>query len=215
MARRLNFLPPWVRSLPVSRLTLPMLLVLALLAASYSGYVLYQDWRYHNRASAVSLQQLLASPYSAASVMATQPSRQQQRMLLVDAWRLAQAQHGQQALALYARVSAGQDQHLARTAHYNSANLYLRQAMQLLDERGLAAWDSVKPMLAMAKQGYQRALRIDPAFYDAKYNLELALRLAPDIHSATSKQQADDEEQDMGERPTGWPSIPGFPRGMP
>ena len=129
--------------------------------------------------------------------------------------RLGQAGHVQQALVLYARASAGQDRELVKAAHYNSANLYLRQAMELLDRQGLAAWDTVSPLLALSRFGYQRALRIDPGYYDAKYNLELVLRLAPDIHSSVSKQKEEDEEQDVGERPTGWPSIPGFPRGMP
>ena len=216
MARRVNRLSlrlmrlfPWAL---FPRLLLPLLLVAAWSGTIVSGYRLYQDWRYNHRAEAVSLQQLAANT---SLVTARQPGQQEQRLLLLDAWRLAQAGHMQQALALYARVGAGQDRELVKAAHYNSANLYLRQAMELLDRQGLAAWDTVSPLLALSRFGYQRALRIDPGYYDAKYNLELVLRLAPDIHSSVSKQKEEDEEQDVGERPTGWPSIPGFPRGMP
>ena len=216
MARRVNKLLSWMmRLFPWALfpcLLLPLLLVAAWSGTIVSGYRLYQDWRYNHRAEAVSLQQLAAST---PLVTVRQPGSQQQRLLLLDAWRLAQAGHMQQALALYARVGAGQDRDMVKAAHYNSANLYLRQAMELLDRQGLAAWDTVSPLLALSRFGYQRALRIDPGYYDAKYNLELVLRLAPDIHSSVSKQKEEDEEQDVGERPTGWPSIPGFPRGMP
>ena len=224
MARRVNRLSlrlmrlfPWAL---FPRLLLPLLLVVAWSGTMVSGYRLYQDWRYNHRAEAVSLQQLAASTSLVTALQpgskpSSQPGSQEQRLLLLDAWRLTQAGHMQQALALYARVGAGQDREMVKAAHYNSANLYLRQAMELLDRQGLAAWDTVSPLLALSRQGYQRALRIDPGHYDAKYNLELVLRLAPDIHSSTPKQKDEDEEQDMGERPTGWPSIPGFPRGMP
>ena len=216
MARRVHKLLSWMmRLFPWALfpcLLLPLLLVAAWAGTIVSGYRLYQDWRYNHRADSVSLQQAAAST---ATVTARQPGGQEQRLLLLDAWRLAQTGHMQPALALYARAGAGQDREMVKAAHYNSANLYLRQAMELLDRQGLAAWDTVSPLLALSRQGYQRALRIDPGHYDAKYNLELVLRLAPDIHSSVSKQKDEDEEQDMGERPTGWPSIPGFPRGMP
>jgi len=211
MARRINLLSPrMVRLLP--HLLLPLLIIAALSGAAHSAYKLYQDWRYSTRAHTVSLQQLADTT---SPVIASRLSGQEQRLLMLDASRLGQAGRMQQALALYAKISAGPDLQLVKAAHYNSANLYLRQAVELLDQQGLAAWDSVNPLLALSRQGYQRALRIDPAFYDAKYNLELVLRLAPDIHSSTPKQQEDEDEQDVGERPTGWPSIPGFPRGMP
>jgi len=51
---------------------------------------------------------------------------------------------------------------------------------------------------------------------NAKYNYELALRIAPTIESKHSRQTPEDEElKDQESAPEGWPAIPGFPRGMP
>ncbi len=66
---------------------------------------------------------------------------------------------------------------LAVAALYNIGNLHLRQ--------GLAAQDAAQKAQALAlfelaKQSYRDALALDPGDWNAKYNLERTLRLAPD-----------------------------------
>jgi mxaK protein len=121
----------------------------------------------------------------------------------------------QKALSLYAEAASGNQPVIRKSAYFNSGNLYLSQANQLLEEKGLDAFDQVGPMLAMAKESYREALRSDPAWHEAKYNYELALRLAPMFELKKSNRSEDEDEPEEEEATDGWPSIPGFPRGMP
>ena len=69
-----------------------------------------------------------------------------------------------------------------RTAQFNLANAYLRQGMREdleTSQRG--------PMLELAKQRYRDLLRLYPDDWDARYNLELALRLAPENEKALAE----------------------------
>jgi len=70
---------------------------------------------------------------------------------------------------------------LAVAALYNIGNLHMRQ--------GLAAQDAGQKaqslaLFELAKQSYRDALAIEPGYWDAKYNLERTLRLAPDAAPA-------------------------------
>lgn len=121
----------------------------------------------------------------------------------------------QKALALYAEAASGRQQGIRKAAYFNSGNMYLSQVNQLLEEKGLDAFDQVGPMLAMAKESYREALRLDPAWHEAKYNYELVLRLSPMFELKKSRKNENEDELDNEEAIDGWPSIPGFPRGMP
>lgn len=66
-------------------------------------------------------------------------------------------------------------------ARFNLANLYLRQSI----DNGLAAGASPAPDLELAKQRYREVLKLKPEHWDARYNLEQALRLAPEHDGAT------------------------------
>jgi len=107
------------------------------------------------------------------------------------------------------------DNPLRKQAYFNSGNVYLRTAIRLLEQRGLPAWDEAGPLVALAKESYQKALRIDPYWSEAKYNYHLALRLAPTTHGMSGPQQYEDEQIKAEEQPSGWPAMPGNPRGMP
>lgn len=119
----------------------------------------------------------------------------------------------EKALKLYALVQSSHDSDLSKAAHYNIANIYLRQAYDILNNAGLSSWDKVSPLLSIAKESYREALRVDPGFMDAKYNYELALRLIPTIESKTKRLV--ESEENLETPPEGWPALPGFPRGMP
>lgn len=121
----------------------------------------------------------------------------------------------EKALKLYALASSGKDANIRKAAHYNIGNIYLRQANQILNDKGWEEWDKVTPLLSIAKESYREALRLAPEWMEAKYNYELVLRLAPIIESSKSRRQEEEEEVTQETPPEGWPAIPGFPRGMP
>lgn len=95
--------------------------------------------------------------------------------LFVRAHAAALAQRSVDAMALY--QAASRDPAYAVAAHYNLANLHLREALGLAERDALAA----NPQPAeLAKRHYRAALRLDPGHWASKYNLERALRLAPE-----------------------------------
>ena len=69
------------------------------------------------------------------------------------------------------------DARLGAAARFNSANLLVRQAVevQASTQPGQAI-----ALLELAKEYYRDVLRDDPAQWDARYNLERAQRLLPD-----------------------------------
>ena len=90
------------------------------------------------------------------------------------------------ALATYKAVIQGGREDLRRTALYDLGNLHLRQALQVgLDDEAQSL-----PLVELAKQSYRDLLRRDPNDWDARYNLERTLRLAPE--------DDDDMDEDTG-----------------
>ncbi|MCW5221674.1 MxaK protein [Verminephrobacter aporrectodeae subsp. tuberculatae] len=113
---------------------------------------------------------------------------------------LAQAQAGRYEAAREgygALIQAGARDPLAQQALFNLGNLYLRQ--------GLAQGADALPLIELGKQRLRELLRAAPQDWDARYNLERALRLAPE-------EDADfPAEQPPGARPR--VRIPGFVTG--
>ncbi len=97
--------------------------------------------------------------------------------LFAQAYFQAQKGDRERAIALYKRVETSPGASLARAATYNRANSYLMRAMELTggDNPHLGL-----PLAELAKDAYRALLRADPGYWDAKYNLERALRLVPD-----------------------------------
>ena len=84
--------------------------------------------------------------------------------------------------ALYANDAIG------RAARYNSANLLLRQAIEL---RAGTEPGQALALIELAKENYRAILRSAPDEWDARYNLERAQRLVPE------PEQADDDPPDL------------------
>jgi mxaK protein len=106
---------------------------------------------------------------------------------------LARAGRYDAALGAYkvlARVERGP---LRPAAFYNLGNLHLREALK---DGPAKAVDSL-PLVELAKQAYRDALRVDPGDWDARYNLERALALAPEVDDAAS---VDNEPEVQRER---------------
>lgn len=94
------------------------------------------------------------------------------------AYALQQQRDFKATVTAYAAIDAASGGQLQMDIEFNLANLYFRQASQL---REIGADDLAMPLLELAKQNYKELLRIDDDHWDAKYNLELALVLAPEM----------------------------------
>ena len=81
------------------------------------------------------------------------------------------------ALGRYRQIEDEPQFELRIAAKYNSANLYLKQALAL---HGASDASRTLPLVELAKEEYRDLLRLDNSDWDAKYNLERALRLAPE-----------------------------------
>lgn len=95
-----------------------------------------------------------------------------------QAYDLQQQQDFKAAVEAYAAIPAESGSRLNQDVNYNLANLYFREALKMLDS---GDDDRAMPLIEMAKQNYTDVLRVDGRHWDAKYNLELALVLAPEL----------------------------------
>jgi len=84
------------------------------------------------------------------------------------------------ALAAYKAIIQSNRDDLRLIALYDLGNLHLHHAIQA----GLAEESQSLPLTELAKQSYRDLLRRDPTDWDARYNLERALRLAPEEDDA-------------------------------
>ena len=90
---------------------------------------------------------------------------------------LARAGRGEPARDAYKALAQAERGPLRAAAFYNLGNLHLRAALQ----NGAGRATESLPLLELAKQAYRDALRAEPRDWDARYNLEQALWLAPEV----------------------------------
>ena len=93
-------------------------------------------------------------------------------------------------------------------ALYAMANARLRVAFAQLEKGRI---DPAIPLVRLAKEGYRRALGLDPAFWDAKYNLDIAMRLVRDFPQI---EQSGEELPPEAAKKL-WTELPGLPKGLP
>lgn len=98
---------------------------------------------------------------------------------------LAAAGDDDGALKAYQALIHDERGDLRRAALYNLGNLQLRRALAQGDKGAMAAL----PLIELAKQSYRRLLHDDPQDWDARYNLERALWLAPEIDETVTGDQ--------------------------
>jgi len=96
---------------------------------------------------------------------------------------LAESGDAGAALEIYKALIRGRAD-LERAARYNVGNLHLREAMKSGPDEAARSL----PLIELAKQSYRDLLRIDPGDWDARYNLERALQLAPEIEERAANE---------------------------
>jgi len=87
---------------------------------------------------------------------------------------LARTKDVEEAAKAYKALIQGDRADLKRAALFNLGNLHLRAAIDL------GGGSSTLPLLELAKQSYRDLLRDDPSDWDARFNLERTLWLAPE-----------------------------------
>ncbi|HBP29436.1 MAG: hypothetical protein ACTIKR_06960 [Advenella sp.] len=112
--------------------------------------------------------------------------------------------------AVHADGSAAspKDRLIAAQALYNMGNARLRFAIALL---GSSKTEEAPSSVRLAKEYYIRALRLDPSFWNARYNLDIASRLVRDLPEG----QISDEEESPETPKRLWTDLPGLPKGLP
>ena len=89
---------------------------------------------------------------------------------------------------------------------YNMANARLRAAIRQIEQ---GHFDKAIPLVALAKAEYRSALRLQPAYWDAKHNLHAAMPLVRDLPRA-ERREGPAPHQPPAQL---WPARPGRPRG--
>lgn len=89
---------------------------------------------------------------------------------------LSEAGEFRNAIQTYKPLIEGKRVELRRAALFNAGNVYLREALK----DGEQAANQSLPLIELAKQSYRELLREEPGHWDARFNLERALWLAPE-----------------------------------
>jgi mxaK protein len=156
------------------------------LAICYDAYRIYDAARFNL--------DLEAGRYSRAGEHASLHGR------LASAYALQRAGQLDEAVERYAEVDEAADQRLEPVVVFNLATLYLGRAMASAGH----GRDVSLPLIELAKESYRKLLREDSDDWDAKYNLELAIRLSP---------EPDDEPVEETVTPERTPRAPRAPLG--
>lgn len=127
------------------------------------------------------------------------------QLRFAKAQELASAEDFDGALALYRTLFS--DPLLGVGARYNQANLLMRQGLR--NREGAEVGQAIA-LVELAKQGYRAVLRIEPLHWDARYNLERALRLQPDPEEDTAA--IGGPRNDAERAPI---TLRGIPQGLP
>lgn len=143
--------------------TLTTIVAGLLLVLAYDGVRLYQDLQFNDA---------LANSATFGAGAVNDPYRQFAR-----AHTLQQRHDFKAAVEAYAAISARSGSRLQNDVTFNLANLYFQEALRL---QQAGDDDLAMPLIELAKQNYREILRADSAHWDAKYNLELALLMAPE-----------------------------------
>ncbi|MGF1645266.1 MAG: hypothetical protein ACFCUJ_16630 [Thiotrichales bacterium] len=97
--------------------------------------------------------------------------------LFVRAWLVHETEFDA-AITAYSALEPSPDSRLHTAARFNLATLYLQRGQRA---RQLGDDATALPLIELAKHLYRELLRGDPTHWHAKFNLEQALKLAPEL----------------------------------
>jgi len=140
------------------------LLPLLLTGALYEGWAWWRVERYHRQ---------IADPAGIVVTNETAPE-----LIFAKADSLAASDRAE-SLRLYALLLRDGDADFRERVRYNLGTLYLQEAAQLWNARGVLEYARVNTLVAEAKEHLREALRLSPANWDARFNLEYACRITP------------------------------------
>ncbi|MGR9014869.1 MAG: MxaK protein [Gammaproteobacteria bacterium] len=126
---------------------------------------------------------------------------------LARAFYFKQKHRYDEALSTLSLVMDKGGRNFQAKARYNLGNLYLEQAIQQAKAMHI---NEAMPLAGLAKQAYRQSLALNSKDWDAKYNLEVAMRLLPEMDRVD---MPDDEP--AKQKSQLWTTVPGFPRGLP
>lgn len=149
-------------------------------ALAFGLLAAYQGWRFDR---AIRVNTAIAEASAAGLDDAVPEAR------FAHAAALAKGGNFEDAAKAYKALIQGDRADLKRAALFNLGNLHMREAGKHSgSEAGGDAAETALPLIELAKQNYRDLLRADPGDWDARYNLERALWLAPEMDDP-----ADDE----------------------
>lgn len=118
----------------------------------------------------------IAAAFGTGTVPATDDDPRRE-VLFARAYVHGMEGKAQPALSAYRRLAGAGMDAVGQAALFNSGNLLLRQALR---ERADGDEAQAMTLFELAKQNFRDVLRANPSHWEAKYNLERTLRLAPD-----------------------------------
>ncbi|MCF7967233.1 MAG: MxaK protein [Methylobacter tundripaludum] len=182
----------------IRHITLWAALALSLAAFVYSAGALYDIHRDNDL-----IRQLISGKDVAVNkVISGEPE-----LRLARAFYFKQKHRYDEALSTLSLIMDKGDRDFQAKARYNLGNLYLEQAMQQAKAMNI---NEAMPLAGLAKQAYRQSLALNSKDWDAKYNLEVAMRLLPEMDRVD---MPDDELKNQKSQL--WTTVPGFPRGLP
>ena len=172
-----------------------LLLGLALILLGYNSYSLLGIWQ-HN--------QLIDNPALISKTEKNLPVE----VLFAEAFNLNQQGKFQEALRLYDQIENHAPSYLQENIRYNMGTIYLQQAAQDWNSKGVFEYKQINTMLDLAEQSLRQVVLNNPQHWQARFNLEYALRIRPPAKLV-------DEADWQGQKASVHAIMPGIPAGGP
>lgn len=114
----------------------------------------------------------------------------------------------EEAQPLLDQAGLGAERSVQARMLYNMANARVRAALKAIEQGN---FDRAIPLVALAKAEYRSVLRIEPDYWDAKHNLDVAMRLVRDL-PRPEEEGSEEAEKSPSKL---WTDLPGVPKGLP
>ncbi len=99
----------------------------------------------------------------------------------VKAWRHQIGGEFSEATTIYNQTLHQSSEDTANKIQFNLANIYMQQGIRNLTDSDETNDESAYPLIELSKHIYRKLLSEDQDLWPAKYNLEIAVKIAPDV----------------------------------